>query len=56
MYDICHKERVTWVPYTYSSISPNLWLDDCHLNGNGNIKKAMMISPFILDSIDSDKK
>jgi len=40
----------TFVPFAYDSIpNPDDWVDDCHLNANGEKDKAEILLPFVLN-------
>jgi len=37
------------IPFTFDSIrNPHWWLDDCHLNANGEKNKAQVVLPYVI--------
>lgn len=45
--DISSNYNVALLPFEYSSVSPQDWLDNCHLNENGERQKVAILANFI---------
>lgn len=49
---IANSLEATFVPFTYESIKdPTYWVDDCHVNADGEKNKAEYLLPFIWKEI-----
>jgi hypothetical protein len=42
------------VPFNYEDIDAEFWLDDCHLNEQGERAKALLLLPTVVKKINSN--
>jgi lysophospholipase L1-like esterase len=47
-HELAKKFGAVYVGFSFNSIDSNLWIDDCHLNKDGERKKAEIIFPYLL--------
>jgi lysophospholipase L1-like esterase len=51
---LCKEYNGIYVPFEFNSIKdPGCWLDDCHVNAQGEKEKAMILYPYIVEAINS---
>lgn len=46
--ELAKKFGAVYVGFSFNSIDSNLWIDDCHLNKEGERKKAEILFPYLL--------
>ncbi len=44
-----------FIPSTLNSIGSTFWIDDCHLNADGERKKAEIVCPYIITIVKNEK-
>jgi lysophospholipase L1-like esterase len=47
-HELARKFGAEYVGFSYSSIDSMLWIDDCHLNKDGERKKAEILFPYLV--------
>ena len=49
---VAAREGVNFVPFPHALIRQSHWVDDCHLNEEGERIKAAYLAPFLLHSLE----
>jgi lysophospholipase L1-like esterase len=53
---IANDYGAIYVPFSFRSIDSALWIDDCHLNKEGETKKAELLAPLLIRAIESRRQ